>query len=530
MSSLIGSLFSNLIYTLGVAFVLYFVVNGIYQIFLSPLRHVPGPWYAAISDAWLTSHTLRLRQCRAIDELFEAYGPVVRVGPNKVVYNDAPTNKKVYASPKFSKSAWYKGIQTNDRDHAMTTLPHADHALRRKSFASHYTPTNLSLFQPELHSFVLKVVDILEDNGGKTPVDCLHLFREMLVDIGAVVAFDYKLGALEEASKHGVNYLVRAIDDFPKLAVMRTLLPVWAFDMLYKIPNQRVRLFLDSDRMMAVFIGDRVRETHAEIANAGKLDEAERLPLVHRLVQYRLPSNEPMDDGDIIAEHMGHFIAGTDTTSTSLAYLFWELSRRPDVGRQLRAELDAAMFDGRRIPDIAALQDLPYLNAVIKESASFIFPSLLPVRFIGRLLEALRLYGSAPSILPRIAPQGPFDIMGLDIPAGTEVATQSWSMHRNPAVFPSPNTFLPSRWLDASESELADMNLHSMPFGSGMRVCGGQNLAMMMLRIGTAALARNFEIVAPKETTDRSMDMRDSFVIFPAAMGCRLAFVPRTTA
>lgn len=45
------------------------------------------------------------------------------------------------------------------------------------------------------------------------------------------------------------------------------------------------------------------------------------------------------------------------------------MSRRPDIVEKLQAELDAAMPDSQVIPDISALQKLPYLNAFIKEGA-----------------------------------------------------------------------------------------------------------------------------------------------------------------
>ena len=106
--------------------------------------------------------------------------------------------------------------------------------------------------------------------------------------------------------------------------------------------------------------------------------------------------------------------------------------------------------------------------------------------------------------------------MGYALPPGTIVATQAWSMHRDPSVFPSPSTFLPDRWLQThapdNTEQLAQMQQHYMPFGTGSRGCGGQNLAMMMLRITVAAIARNFDIAAPAETNDKSMEVRDSFV------------------
>lgn len=105
-----------------------------------------------------------------------------------------------------------------------------------------------------------------------------------------------------------------------------------------------------------------------------------------------------------------------------------------------------------------------------------------------------------------------FDLMGYALPPGTVVSTQAWSMHRDQSVFPSPDTFLPERWLESSLDDLVNMNQHMMPFGTGTRVCGGQNLAQVMLRVAIAAVIKNFNIAAPAETNERSMEIKDSFV------------------
>jgi cytochrome P450 len=141
-----------------------------------------------------------------------------------------------------------------------------------------------------------------------------------------------------------------------------------------------------------------------------------------------------------------------------------------------------------------------------------------------KMLQGLRLYGAAPSLLERVVPNcstkmaipEAFDLMGYALPPGTLVATQSWSVHRNPSIFSSPESFLPERWLETGDNkeQLEAMNQHMMPFGTGSRVCGGQNLAQMVLRMAIATIARNFDVVSPPETTETSMEMRDSFVCY----------------
>jgi hypothetical protein len=94
------------------AVILYVISRVIYHLTISPLSAVPGPWYAAISDFWLTTHVLRLQQCKTVHALFEKYGPVVRVGPNKIAFCDLASMRTVYSVHKFDKSEYYKSLLT----------------------------------------------------------------------------------------------------------------------------------------------------------------------------------------------------------------------------------------------------------------------------------------------------------------------------------------------------------------------------------------------------------------------------------
>ena len=102
----------NIVLALVSLVMFYAVTRAIYQLVLSPLSAVPGPWYAALSDFWMTTHVLRLQQCKTNHRLFEEYGPVVRVGPNKVIFKDITSMRSVYSIHKFDKSAFYKSLLT----------------------------------------------------------------------------------------------------------------------------------------------------------------------------------------------------------------------------------------------------------------------------------------------------------------------------------------------------------------------------------------------------------------------------------
>lgn len=98
-------------------------------------------------------------------------------------------------------------------------------------------------------------------------------------------------------------------------------------------------------------------------------------------------------DFEIENEISNLIFAGSDTTSTTLTYLFWELSENPDIQESLYSEVKA--LDTVAFTDLANLE---VLDAVINES--------------------LRVHPAAPASLSRISPEKGGSIGGLFVPAG----------------------------------------------------------------------------------------------------------------
>ncbi|KAJ7277757.1 cytochrome P450 [Mycena rebaudengoi] len=96
--------------------VFFYMGIHIYSAVSSPLSGVPGPWYAIISDAWFNSHFLRYNQAQAFHKLFQRYGPVVRVGPEKIVFCDLDSMRNVYNIQRFEKSPMYSNFKIEGVD------------------------------------------------------------------------------------------------------------------------------------------------------------------------------------------------------------------------------------------------------------------------------------------------------------------------------------------------------------------------------------------------------------------------------
>ncbi|KAJ7860620.1 cytochrome P450 [Mycena leptocephala] len=386
-------------------------------------------------------------------------------------------------------------------DQSLTLLDNASHSARRKALGSHYNAGNVSRLQPEIHKAALNLVHALDDVGGRLPVECLDLLRNFMVDIVVFSTFGHDLGAVQKWTLNQPDHISDAITDFPKMGIVSSLFPTLAWKAVSQIPHERWRRFTRTIPILKQFVMARIREVQE--LGAGK--ESDTSPLIQRLLQFRDSStNEPLSMETVVAETD----AGSETSSTTLAYLLWQLTCSPDIMQKLQTEVDGIMPDGNReIPDLSVLQALPYMTAFIQ--------------------EGLRVHTMVPSLLERIVPPGGnFQLMEYSLPPGTVVGTQAWSVHRDSKVFPSPETFDPDRWLDDKGSAVRAASM--MPFGLGTRVCVGQALAQAALRIALAALVRNFAVTADQSTTKASMTMKHGFANFPAGGQCKLFFKRHT--
>lgn len=227
--------------------------------------------------------------------------------------------------------------------------------------------------------------------------------------------------------------------------------------------------------------------------NLGKCDKAQKLlsqgeeklsdedkPVVMSLALKAMsePSAKPGQYPqrlEIASDMFAHNSAAHETSGNTLAYCFFELSKRPDLQAKLRKELltlDPPLYypppaEGEWVlPSPKNIDKLPLLDAVI--------------------LETLRLYPSVPGGQPRRVPK-PCSLGGYDgVPAGTTVQCYAYSLHRTPEIFPEPEQWKPDRWIESSPEHLNTMRRWFWAFGSGGRMCIGSNFAYFCKLCGLA--------------------------------------------
>ncbi|XP_038069464.1 cytochrome P450 2J6-like [Patiria miniata] len=176
------------------------------------------------------------------------------------------------------------------------------------------------------------------------------------------------------------------------------------------------------------------------------------------------------------------FVAGSETTTTTLRWSLLYMMAYPEVQTRVQKELDDVT--GRnRFPRMSDRPDLPYTEAVI--------------------CELQRISTIVPLSVPHVCSEDT-TVLGYDIPKGTFLLANLWHNHFDPAVWEEPKSFRPERFLDDDGKVISRDEL--TPFGIGRRICLGEHLARMELFIFFTLLLHEFTFKNPPDGPPVSLE------------------------
>lgn len=178
--------------------------QAFYNSFISPLRKVPGPWWASISHLPKKYAILSKQQVHFHHKLHRKYGQFVRVGPNEIIVSDIDAFREIHRmGTGFVKSDFYKTLNPSEPGQAPFNLfaqtDPAEHAKRRKLLARGFTQAFLrSNWETVVQSQAQEAVNrIRTESQLHEEVDILKWWMFMAADIVSLLMFGQSSGLLK---------------------------------------------------------------------------------------------------------------------------------------------------------------------------------------------------------------------------------------------------------------------------------------------------------------------------------------------
>jgi cytochrome P450 len=183
------------------------------------------------------------------------------------------------------------------------------------------------------------------------------------------------------------------------------------------------------------------------------------------LLQAQDEEGNQLSDDEVIGNANTLFIAGHETTANALTWTLLLLAQHPQVMRDLYDELDGALKGSP--PDVEQTNQLPLLEAVIKESMRLLSPGTMSIRIASRDVE----------------------MGGYTIPQHSEVIFSRYHTHHDPTVYEQSEHFKPERWFSITPSPY-----EYLPFSTGARMCIGAAFAMFEMKIVLSMLLQRYRV------------------------------------
>ncbi|KAI1084850.1 cytochrome P450 [Whalleya microplaca] len=431
----------------------YYLFIIAYRILLHPLREYPGPLIAKFTDWYGGFHALSMRLHLTTYCDHKRFGPVMRHGPNRLIFNSAQALQDIYGNENVTKSHVYLlTIQPNGVDSIFNAVDRKRHASKRRLIGRAVTDRAMRTFEPTMQEQVVVFLEKLYESArASLPVDMTQSCKRLGLDIVAHLAFGFALNTQTDPTYRFIidgiamgNYRANCFMQLPILK-NRVLDPV-----LHLLSRSRRLGYL---RALEHVIGTRLsidkhakNDLYSSVADNIDADGPDSILL-----------------SELWSEAVFFFPAGGDTTSTAISALFFYLSNNPEAYRKLSDEVRNTFIDATDIRGGPKLASCRYLRACIDETLRMSSP------VSGTLWRELDKDEEA---------KGPFIVDGYVIPPGTQVGVNIYSIHHNEEYFSEPFAFRPERWL-VDDDELRKMHSAFMAFSAGARGCAGKSMAYL---------------------------------------------------
>ncbi|KAJ7826807.1 benzoate para-hydroxylase, partial [Mycena olivaceomarginata] len=387
---------------------------------------IPGPFLARWTPLWLAYQAYRGRRYKAVHAAHLRYGTVVRITPNHISVASPEALSVIYGQGLRApaKSPFYDSFVCNGKPSIFSTRGRQDHSTKRRAVSHAFFSAALQEFIPLIHSTFGEFTQRMDEFCAKIEYfDALLWFNYLAFDILSDLAFGERIGMLKQGSDlveinqagnpSAHENAIALVDEREHLAAVVGIHPFLqvVVNSLPSLSGNKATSGLEELGRRQVLKRLLSRDIRNDIL--GKLIAA-------RGYDVRSPNDDEI--AELTAEAVTLLIAGSDTTSNSIAATLHFIATNPRVYTKLLGFLLEAS-SGQNNLSYEQAKDVPYLHATIN--------------------EGLRLHSTTAIGLHRSAPPGGLVCCGHFFPEGTELSVSAWTIGHDAELWGDPEVFRP---------------------------------------------------------------------------------------
>ena len=321
-----------------------------------------------------------------------------------------------------------------------------------------------------LHARVTKVFTLMQQAADDMLLRLANVEQGKHYDIDGEMTFVtadiiYRTIMTTKLNPERATKVANAFTHFQTRSLRIAMLGIFKVPKLFISPMERKRKVLAKEIRSS--LEEVIRPRYEAMERGEKQDYVD---ILSSILDSKDPdTGKPFSYKEIVDQISMLFLAGHETSASSLAWAIYLLSEFPQVQEKAYQEIQEVVGEGEiKSTDIKKLK---YIAAIFRETLR-LYP---PVGFMAR--EAAE------------------DVTLRDkfIKLGRTVIISPWLIHRNENNWEKPDEFEPERFLREHETPIKSKYL---PFGMGPRVCIGAAFAMQEAILILASILKTYRIEA----------------------------------
>ncbi|KOC09859.1 NADPH--cytochrome P450 reductase [Aspergillus flavus AF70] len=417
---------------------------------------------------------------KSFQRLAETYGPIFRLnlaGASRVFISTYELVDEICDEERFTKvvTAGLREIRNGVQDGLFTAdYPGEDNwAIAHRVLVPAFGPLMIRAMYEDMYDIASQLALKWARQGSSATIMANDDFTRLTLDTIALCSMGTRFNSFYSEDLHP---FIKAVATLLQGSSDRT----FRSTLLNNLPTRENKKYWSDISLL--------RTLSQELVDARRNNPIDKKDLLNALILGQdLQTGQHLSDDSIINNMITFLVAGHETTSATLTFLFYYLLKNPHAYQRAQEEVDTVV--GQRKIIVEDLSKLPYIAASLRETLRLQAP--VP-------LIAFHPHPTKNHEDPVTLGKGKY-ALNNDEP----VVLIMGKVHRDPKVFgDDAEEFKPERMLDKNFEDLPKNAWK--PFGNGMRGCIGRPFAWQEMLLVVAMLLQNLNF----EMENPSYDLR----------------------